>query len=304
MTSLLSIQDLLKTGVTHAEVRRRVARGDLVRVRRGQYRQRANLSEVDAHRLAIRAVLSCIGPDVVVSHASAAILHGLPVPLAALTNVSVNRARSGHGRVGGGVHLRGAPIDDTEVVHVGGHAVTSKARTVVDLSRTLSFDWSVAAADAALRLGVTSPELDVQLARSHRWPGNERARAVIAFADERAESPGESRSRAIFAQGGVATPTLQYDVEASGVLIGTSDFAWKEAGVLGEFDGLVKYGDLARPGERPSDVLVREKAREDRLREQGWLVVRWTWGDLRDPNALCERINRVLDRHPRSRRAA
>lgn len=302
MPELFSTAQLVRTGLSHDDIRRQVARGQLVRVRRGHFRREGRLKEHDEHLLKIRAALGDLSDDVVISHASAGVLHSLPVPVAALSRVSVTRIARGHGRIGHDVHVRGTPIDATESVVVKGCAATSLPRTVVDLARTLPFEWAVAAADAALAGGLTRDALHEQLARSHRWPGNRRARSVIAFADPRSESVGESRSRVIFARGGVPTPELQHPIRVNGVVLAWSDFAWEDYGVLGEFDGISKYGDYARPGEAPSDVLVREKAREDRLREQGWLVVRWVWSDLSDPEALCARINHALATGARRRR--
>ena len=37
---------------------------------------------------------------------------------------------------------------------------------------------------------------------------------------------------------------------------------------------------LLEPGESASEVVVREKQREDMLRQLGWQVVRWVWSDL------------------------
>ncbi|WP_240498280.1 hypothetical protein [Williamsia sp. 1135] len=34
------------------------------------------------------------------------------------------------------------------------------------------------------------------------------------------------------------------------------------------------------PGQAPSDVVIAEKIREDRLRQMGVEVVRWVWADL------------------------
>ncbi|MFM7211917.1 MAG: DUF559 domain-containing protein, partial [Actinomycetota bacterium] len=71
-------------------------------------------------------------------------------------------------------------------------------------------------------------------------------------------------------------------------LIGYADMAWPDHKVIGEADGLLKYQDR-------SD-LIAEKAREDRLRAQGWIVVRWTWDEmLRRPHVVIARIVRAMD---------
>ena len=86
-------------------------------------------------------------------------------------------------------------------------------------------------------------------------------------------------------------PELQFDVHRSdGSLVGTTDFAWPEAGLLGEFDGKVKYGRLLRPGQEPGDAVYAEKLREDAIRAEDWEVVRWTWADLRNFAATAARI--------------
>ena len=67
------------------------------------------------------------------------------------------------------------------------------------------------------------------------------------------------------------------------------DFAWPDVGVVGEFDGRIKYGrQLA--GSDPHGVVFAEKLREDALRRAGWTVVRWTWADLKSPRRLVQRL--------------
>jgi hypothetical protein len=71
--------------------------------------------------------------------------------------------------------------------------------------------------------------------------------------------------------------------------------------VVGEFDGRVKYGRLLRPGQGPGDAVFEEKRREDAIRDEGWGVVRWTWGDLVVPERLDQRVRRALQRGERHR---
>lgn len=299
---LQSTASLRLTGVGPNDLAKEVTSGTLVRVRRGFYRTAGDLEAEAGHRLLIRATLPDLEPDAALSHGSAAILHGLPVPRTQLGRVAVSRQRRGRGHVSVGVHERGCPLPPCDVTVVDEVVVTSLARTVVDLARTLPFDWGVAVADAALRSGLDRGDLLVQVGRSRRWPGNRRARAVAAFADPAAESPGESRSRAILAIAGLPAPLLQYEVRSDGRLLGRSDFCWEEHGVLGEFDGLAKYGRLVRPGERPEDVVVREKIREDDLRAAGWGVSRWTWSELARPRVLAAKVERALALGAASRR--
>ena len=78
---------------------------------------------------------------------------------------------------------------------------------------------------------------------------------------------------------------LQFEVRNEcGTIVGIADMAWPDHGVLGEFDGKVKYGRLLRPGETPGDAVFREKQREDEMRRlTGWVFVRLIWSDLGRP---------------------
>ena len=80
-----------------------------------------------------------------------------------------------------------------------------------------------------------------------------------------------------------------------GRFLGRSDFGWPDLGVLGEFDGKAKYGELLRkPGQTAEQVLIAEKLREDRMRELGWVVIRWMWQDLIRPEPLIGRLRQAF----------
>jgi hypothetical protein len=124
---------------------------------------------------------------------------------------------------------------------------------------------------------------------------------AVRFADGRSESVGESRSRVLLHGLGLMPSTLQLEVcDSSGRLLGRTDFAWEDAGVVGEFDGRIKYGRLLRPGQEPGDAVFDEKLREDAIRDQDLGVVRWIWRDL-TPQVLGPRVHRALVRGRRGR---
>jgi hypothetical protein len=93
---------------------------------------------------------------------------------------------------------------------------------------------------------------------------------------------------------GLPTPQLQIRIYApDGRLIGRSDLGYPECAVLIEFDGAIKYSKLLQPGQAPHQVVIAEKQREDRMRELGFIVVRFVWSDLADPESMVNRINRA-----------
>ncbi len=209
----------------------------------------------------------------------------------------VTKAGGGHGRRGRVLHLHAAPLEADEIITLDSLPVTCLARTVVDCARMFSYDKAVAIGDAALRAGLPPAELDRSLERGRNRKGMPQARRVAAFIDGRAESVGESKSRIILSRLALPAPELQFDIyDRNGRRIARTDFGWEGQRTVGEFDGKVKYGRLRRPGETPEDAVFREKLREDRIRDLGWEMVRWTWSDLAQHQMLADRLERAFIR--------
>ncbi|WP_344226644.1 hypothetical protein [Citricoccus alkalitolerans] len=136
---------------------------------------------------------------------------------------------------------------------------------------------------------------DLALSRAaHR-----RACLTMSFADPRSESPKESASRALIYQLGFEVPDLQYQVlDATGREVARTDFKWRRSTLrarilLGEFDGLMKYGAALAGPNGGDDALAREKKRELMLARLGYDVVRWIDSDLKNPRAF----GRMLAEH-------
>jgi hypothetical protein len=293
-------RDLAEQGYTYADLARMTRDAQLVRIRRGAYAA-ASGEPIDprvAHLQLLEATTAQSSSDLVVSHASAAVLHGLPIGYDQLDRVHLTQDRNGQGRIRRYVHLHGAALAADDVTEVGGHRVTSLSRTVLDLACVLRPLLAVPIGDAALRTGMTTEELTRRLAESHHRHGIARARRTAMLLDPRSESPGESMSRVVFADHHIPMPVPQFEVvDARGHFVGRSDFGWEEEQTLGEFDGKQKYGELLlKPGQTQQDALFDEKRREDRLRDLGWQVVRWVWSDLFQPAGLLDRLNRAFAR--------
>jgi hypothetical protein len=297
MNDLVLRRDLLRRGLTEAELHRAVRSRELVRLRPGAFLAPADPRWADAaarHAALIDATVPQLAPGAVVSGISAAVLHGLPVWGTSLRTVHVTRDQRSGGRGGQWMRMHVAPLPPRDVVVVGGRPTTSVARTVVDVARTASLETAVTVADAALSAGaVDADDLARTLREADGRHGVGRARVALAFADAAAESPGESRSRVRMDLSGVAPPVLQHTVEDTvGEYVARVDFWWPREGVVGEFDGLEKYTRSLRAGERVGDALVREKRREDALRSIPGVrtVVRWTWADLEDFAPVAARL--------------
>jgi hypothetical protein len=294
--------ELLAEGWSLAELDRMARLGQVQRIRRGAYEcaPARSLERRDQHRRLIQATLRQTSVDSAISHMSAAVLHHLPIWNDQLGRVHITRNQAGGGKVRRYVHLHAAPLPEIDTCEIDGLRVTTLARTVLDLLRTLTMERSVPIGDAALRLGLTFEELAEVAVRCVGWRGILQARRAMNFLDARSESAGESYSRVVLDRIGIPAPIPQYEVFDGGLLVGRADFGWEELRTLGEFDGKEKYGRLLKPGKTAADVLFAEKRREDALRDLGWQIVRWLWEDLYHPEELRGRLERAFERGQRA----
>jgi hypothetical protein len=286
VTQIRLTRQLLQDGYAPDELRRLQREGRLVHVRRGAWARPLRPATETAtaesrHRLLLEAVGLQMQPGAAFSHGSAAVLHGLPVWPEVIEHVHLTRSRTTGGRRGREVDVHTATLPAAQVTRVDGLPVTSLPRTVADLARLLPFDQAVAAGDRAAAAGLDFGHLEDVLGTMEQWPGVRQARRVVNFLDGRSESAGESVTRVRFGELGLPSPIPQYEVyDLDGTLIARVDFAWPDRRTVVEFDGRIKYGALLRPGQRPEDVVLAEKLREDALRDAGWQVVRLIWADL------------------------
>lgn len=292
--------ELLTEGVSESAIRRATVGGHLQPIRRGAYiavNEGGAIPLWSRHLLLVIATAPKLTSGAVISHGSAAALHGLS--LWPLPSARVHVSRNGTG--GGGrrtrtLHLHVAPLTSAEVVSVRGISATSVARTVIDLARTESFEAGVVTADHALHAGLVDRQalVDVLDRQSHLF-GSRRARAVVEFADPLSESVGESRSRVAMLRAGLPIPTLQHPIHApDGQFIGRADFAYVSQRIAGEFDGRTKYGLGFADGMEPADVIVAERRRADAMERAGWIVVRWMWDDIAAPALLARKFHAAL----------
>lgn len=292
--------EAFEVGYDDNAIRRAIKARLFTRVRQGAYTFTdlwSSMNEVARHLATAHAVVRRLGDRVALSHTSAALDHGLTVWDADLSLVHVTRLDGGPGRTEAGVvHHEGLCLD-SDLEEVDGYARTKPARAALETATLISGEASVALFDAGLNTKrFTQEELDIGAAVMEHWPDTLHLQFAVRFADGRAESVGESRSRYLCCMHGLPAPDLQFHVyDAHGHLVGISDMAWVDHRLLGEFDGKVKYGRLLKPGEHASDVVFREKQREDALRRvTGFSMIRITWADLYRGAATAAEIRRLM----------
>ena len=281
-------EQALRAGVSDRQLRPGERR--LVRVRRGVYADARLLTTGEATAMALQVAAARVVSrvDLVATGSTAALVHGLPLlgPRPQRLHLSERKLeRPRH-------HGASTTLRAEEVVTVRGVPVTSLARTAVDVARDRPYAAGVVTADAVLARGVPREVLEAVLVGRDRWAGARRARQVVAFADGRSESALESVGRVSIAEQGLPRPQLQVVLSDEHGPFARVDQYFEEHRTVAEADGALKYLT-------PRD-LFEEKRREDRIRDSGDEVVRYTWDEaLRRPQVLAARLWRAFERSAR-----
>lgn len=311
-------EELLDRDVSMTELRAARSGGRWMRVQPGVYVERAvfdALRPAARHQVMVVAAVSrARGRVGVVSHLSAAIMHGLPQYRFRDRPISLTVPDASHPPSRPGLRRHTDALDEREVVEIDGIRCTSIERTLFDVARTEPLEVAVTCADAALRRDVVSDRVfDVE--RHVEWRdrlrlradravgrrGVRRARWVGEFADGRAELPGESVSRLQLYRLGFRAFDLQVAVAGPRGFDYQVDIGLREVKTFWEFDGEVKYRDVSmRRGRTIEDVLLDEKRREDWIRGRTqWRLCRGGFADIATPEALGARLAAFGVRPPR-----
>lgn len=290
----------LRLGINDDAVTAAVRRGELIRLAPGVCAVPADTSSAEdsadrIYRLRSIAVATSARDrnGSVLSHDSAAAVHALALlhPEREVVHLTKTEKVGGFGHGLRTVHA--GPVASDEIVDIDGVRVTSLERTAVDLAMSGDFAQALVVFDRALAAAADAGTMARLIQSRRRWRGAGIARRAFTHADGASESVGESWSRAQMIEAGFPMPRLQHTFQTD-VGPARTDFDW-DGILVGEFDGLQKYGRLLRAGETPRDALIREKRREDALRAQGIMVIRWTWGTL-ERGELADLLRPWLDK--------
>lgn len=135
------------------------------------------------------------------------------------------------------VVVREERIDWDEVCMVGELAVTTPARTALDLARHLPRLEAVGHLDAlAAATGITAADVAVLVDRYRGARGMKRARIALALMDGGAQSPKETWLRLLVVDAGYPRPTTQIRV-TDGCTNAFVDLGWEEPRIGLDYDG-------------------------------------------------------------------
>lgn len=297
---VLLTRDLVASGLSRAEVSRLVDTGELVALRRGALALSGSVGD-ERRQHQLRAIAAALLAEVpcAVAGVSALVVHDLPLWQAPLKTTQLMRRLGGQNELREG-QRRMAAIPGVPMVTVGSVTTVSIADALVQNGLVLPRDVDVAQilipADAALFRGlVTKDELTQALARHRRLAGVGRVRAVLAHAEGRHESPGETRMGASLRLLGVrSTPQVEHRVNGRRYRV---DRQLDDEPVICEFDGRDKYEGQGM------GVVWGEKQREDDLRGAGHEFVRVDWAHSGNRPWIDREISKAIAR-AHGRRAA
>jgi hypothetical protein len=215
-----------------------------------------------------RAAQVPLRPASVLSHATAAQLHGLPLPrrLTAVIPAHVTTPRAVPRPRRRDIVTHHAVLPNSDVVDVGDLRVTSPIRTYVDMAALLEFSELVALGDVVLRIHAPSTDELLAAARARRqYPGRRRAVAAVAWLDPRAASPRESHLRVLLRRAGLPRPEVNAPItDEWGEFIAEGDLVFRRERVIVEYDGDVHAAMRQR---------AKDASRRAVLRQHGWIVV-------------------------------
>ncbi|MDG4794863.1 type IV toxin-antitoxin system AbiEi family antitoxin domain-containing protein [Micromonospora sp. WMMD1082] len=279
---LVTLAQARAAGFTVHDVHRFCRAGQWRMVARGVYLVDADLHDGVPRRARIRAAVASFGPGAVAVLGTAAEMHHIAGSRASdeihlsVPGSAARPARRGDPQVT--VHQ--LVIRPMQLVRVGGIAATCPVRTVADLILRLGRYPAVCLLDSALNQRLVGDDDLPEIHRLIRGPrGAVVARAHLAEADGRAQSPLETRARLRCVDGKVPPDALQLAVrDQDGYLLGVGDLGWRRQRIVAEADG--------RGAHTGPDAVFADRRRQNRLINAGWAVLRFTWSDTLKPDYI------------------
>jgi very-short-patch-repair endonuclease len=253
-------RQLLLLGLSDGWVKRRVRSGRLHLLYRGVYAVGHRSLTADGRRMA--AVMAA-GRDAVLSHATAAGAWELRRPGSGAIHVTIPGDTGRRRRPGLRVH-RSRTLRPLDTTTHRGIPITTPARTIVDLARTLTGRPLEQAVDLADQRRL------IDFAAFQRRPIPLSLQAVVSLYAAGAtptRSEMEERFLALCDDHGITRPQVNTRIEGEEV-----DFVWPDARLIVEVDGYAYH--------RAPSAFEADRERDVKLVLAGWRVLRFTWTQI------------------------
>jgi hypothetical protein len=224
-------------------------------------------------------------PDsAVASHASAARIHGLPIPTIPDEHVTVFQQKDRRHRRGIRCHL----ASTTWMVRVRGVPVSSYEQTFVELAELIPLVDLVVVGDHLVRKGHTTAAALIEFCASSKHGGAPAARLAAGHVRPDVDSPMETRLRMLLVLAGLPEPTVNRTIrDVYGQPIRRYDLSYAASKTIVEYDGR-QHAERVEQWEK--DLARREAIEDDRWR----IIVVVSSGIFEHPERTLCTIHRVL----------
>ncbi len=187
-----------------------------------------------------------------------------------------------------GIRVHSDRIADDEILTLDGVAVTSPARTALDVGAWYPLGCALPVLDALVRVtGLAAADVEALAIRYPGRRGIRAARTAMRLVDGGAQSPKETWLRLLLIEAGLPAPQTQIKVcDEHGRVLAYLDMGWPDLMVAVEYDG-----EQHRTDRRQYTWDIR---RRELLEQAGWIVVRVVASDRRE--AVLRRVRAAIAR--------
>lgn len=238
-----------------------------------------------------QAALLVVGQPAALSGATSLALHGISAAEDMAIHLAVPYSRRIKSKPGLTVHQVG--FRPSDVIELDGLATFSLDLALADFLCDGDKRTALAALDEAM-LGLVPDHVrtlrenvrDRIVDRRDRR-GIHRALMLLDLATGKAESPPESILRLIVVEAGFPIPEAQYEITTvEGRKLYVLDMAWPLLRIALEYDGFASH-------EERRD---HDSERDARMAGRGWITIRASAADLRDPQRVLAELARAFER--------
>lgn len=263
----------VQIGISERSIDRRLASREWERMHRGVYRIPLIVTSFQQRLV---AAWLWAGSEAAVSHRAAAAmleLEGVSPGIVELITTQLGR------RATTGVVLhRTDSLPRRDLVRFGCLPVTNATRTLLDLGSVVGRETVERALDDATRRGLTTVwrlqrRLEEAGGRGRRGAGTLRDLLAARQGCGSVESILERKLLRLLIAAGLPPPVVQYEVRVAGRLLARVDLAYPDQLLAIEADGYRYHsGRLS---------WQKDLARRNLLTNHGWIVLHYTWDDVR-----------------------
>ena len=188
-------------------------------------------------------------------------------------------------------------LDPEDVREAGPLRITSSERTLIDLGAVLTRHRLRLAFDDVLRKDLSDPAKIAGRLRELGMNGRRNARLLLYLALEATPDQGKQEKglerrffRMLKSWGSLPLPTPQFRIYDHIGFIARCDAAWPERRIAIELDSRREHRDL-----EPFEL---DRSKSNRLQIAGWIVLRYTYKRLKDPEGVFAELESVYLNRP------